>query len=340
MSVILSPTSESTVGVTPRSDLSVDTMRAIACIALVSFHTAGADPEASMRLADNHWLSILNRTFVDMRMPMFSFLSGLVFVDLGRTQKGAVEILRSKARRLLIPLVTVGLLYWLMRDLYGQDQPPAYRLLFFPYVQFWFLQATFVIMVSLTLLTAVTGHRDVMVAWLLLGTSVLLWFAQGRVPISFFSISGALYLMPFFMAGYLSRYLGRPRIDARVAVAILAIVIVIGAFLALEAMVVAPALRRVMGLTCGLAFCLVLLSLQLQSAHLARIGAMSYAIFLFHYFFITGAREVANLTWSGMPDGLVWLMGLVVGIAGPVILYSLIVRNRISAFLFLGLKIR
>ena len=62
----------------------IDTLRAMACIALVSFHVIGNSATAGLELPDTHPLHMLNAMLVDMRMPLFSFLSGLVFVEVRR----------------------------------------------------------------------------------------------------------------------------------------------------------------------------------------------------------------------------------------------------------------
>ena len=57
----------------------VDTIRAIACIALVSYHAVGGSPAAGMELDSTHWLAMMNAALIDLRMPLFSFVSGYVF---------------------------------------------------------------------------------------------------------------------------------------------------------------------------------------------------------------------------------------------------------------------
>ncbi|MEO0653804.1 MAG: acyltransferase [Pseudomonadota bacterium] len=322
-----------------RGDIAVDTMRAMACIALVSFHVVGNTPAAGMELPADHWLSVLNRSLVDMRMPLFSFLSGMVFVTLERTRRGPQALLGSKARRLLIPMLSVGALFWLTRDLMGQAQQPLGTIAFLPFAHFWFLQATFVIMAVFVALTWVSGRRDIWVAGLLMGLGAALWII-GAAPFGgVFSAHKALHLMPFFMAGYLCRRLGAPRMDLRLALAVLMALVAVGAGLALGVLELSLPLRRGLGVACGLVFCLTLLALRPQSRVLARLGAMSYAIFLFHVFFTAGMREAWLVLWPAVPEAVMWLSGVAAGILGPVLLYRAITRNMLLSFVFLGLKL-
>jgi len=184
-------------------DISIDTMRAIACLALVSYHTVGASPASGLELPASHWLAQLNTVFVDMRMPLFSFLSGLVFVRLEYLTRSPGKMVLSKMRRLLVPMITVGALFWTARALNGQAQAPLLSLFYMPFAHFWFLQATFAIMALFLLLHWTLPGRSTWLAAALLGLGALAWVAGPRPTVNVFSIVQTAYLMPFFMLGYL-----------------------------------------------------------------------------------------------------------------------------------------
>jgi uncharacterized membrane protein len=59
--------------------LYVETLRGIACILLVSYHVIGDTSSNGLRLPDGDLFSFVNRMFIDVRMPLFSFISGFVF---------------------------------------------------------------------------------------------------------------------------------------------------------------------------------------------------------------------------------------------------------------------
>ena len=148
----------------------IDTLRALACISLVSFHVIGNSGSSGLKLAETHPLRMLNAILVDVRMPLFSFLSGLVFVVAGRGYADAGWMRRgllSKGRRLLVPMVCVGTLFWLMRELTGQSQQPLWSILVLPYAHFWYLQATFLIIAVFILLVWALDGRDRMAAVIL-----------------------------------------------------------------------------------------------------------------------------------------------------------------------------
>ena len=56
----------------------VDTLRGLACILLVAYHVIGATPESGLKLHEG-MLRDVNALLAYIRMPLFTFLSGLVY---------------------------------------------------------------------------------------------------------------------------------------------------------------------------------------------------------------------------------------------------------------------
>ena len=190
---------------TRRTD--IDTLRAFACLALVSFHVVGDTPAAGLELPSEHWLQRLNATFVDIRMPLFSFLSGYVFVVLA--PKGALGAwtlrrMAAKVRRLLLPLIVVGTLFWLVRSQMGGAQQSLWTIYVLPYAHFWYLQATILIMASFLGLIWAMGGQSRNAAWALFVGGLVLWLVVPRFDLNLFSYADALRLSFFFAAGFLA----------------------------------------------------------------------------------------------------------------------------------------
>ena len=57
----------------------LDTLRGLACLLLVSYHVIGGDRETGLRLPDEHIAARINDFLALVRMPLFSFLSGMVY---------------------------------------------------------------------------------------------------------------------------------------------------------------------------------------------------------------------------------------------------------------------
>lgn len=329
--------------VSSRND-SIDTLRAIACIALVSYHVVGNSSKAGMEVPPEHWLALLNNTFVDMRMPLFSFLSGCVFLSLERLTRSPGQLLQSKMRRLLMPMLSVGLLFWLARTAMGQAEPALFNLLIMPYAHFWFLQATFVIMICFLFLYAVLPIRSTVLAAGLMVLGGLAWVAGPRPSLNLFSVIQAAYLMPFFMLGYLcahSTLLSRLRTALPRGGVVLALLALAGTgyALAVGRIDVASALdRRAVTLIIGAAFCLSLLVLSPRHAGLARLGGYSYTIYLFHVFFTAGSFETLSALAPRTPDALIWGAGLFAGLLGPVMVHHVVMRSALLSTVLLGLR--
>lgn len=327
-------------------DISIDTMRAIACLALVSYHTVGASPAVGLELPASHWLAQLNAVFIDMRMPLFSFLSGLVFVRLEHLTRSPGQMALSKMRRLLVPMITVGALFWAARALNGQAQAPLLSLFYLPFAHFWFLQATFVIMALFLLLHWALPGRSTWLAAALLGLGALAWAAGPRPPVNVFSVIQAAYLMPFFMLGYLCAHGGvmrrlRHNVPRWLAGLALIALVAIGAALAFDLLAVSePPYRRAMTVAIGIGFCLTLLTLAPRHAGLARLGGYSYTIYLFHVFFIAAGTLAVQQVLPQVPPGLLWLVGLALGICGPVALHQMIRQSAWLSTVLLGLRPR
>lgn len=349
----------------------IDTIRAIACIALVSFHVVGAGPNAGLHVAPDHWLAVLNQTFIDMRMPLFSFISGFVFVALAPKQslflpvsqrgtigRGAGKMLRAKARRLLLPMLVVGALFWTLRSLMVGPQVPLWQIAVLPYAHYWYLQATFLLMAlvigAVALVDrpeaaqALRARRERRVGAVLLALVLAVWIFGPRAGINLFSVNNALYIGPFFLAGFLLARLPRAQMalmgggGARrgLGAAVLTLSVLAGFALAREFVVLDGALRRAMTVLLGAGACAGLLLLRPQNGLMARLGRASYAIYLFHVFFTAAARMAMEALWPDIAPGLVWPVALCAGLLGPLAVQQALLLHRWSAWAGLGLRLR
>lgn len=326
-----------------KRNIATDTLRGLACIALVSFHVAGYTPDKGMELPSAHWLVLLNETLVDMRMPLFSFLSGTVFIALEHATRPTGQIMLSKLRRLYLPMLSVGLLYWCMLGVVGQAQDSLLNLPVLPFMHLWFLQATLLIIAAFLLLNAVSPVHSAKVAFALMVGGALWWLMGPRPSVNLFSVIQALYLMPFFMLGYLCSYVrrtgGHIRISGGAAFFILTGLGCLGALLAYDVLAPEQLVRRLLSLGIGAGFCVTLFALAPRSLTLARLGHFSYTIYLCHIFFTAGSREILLQVAPYLPDAMFWLVGLGAGLIGPILVHQVLVQNRVVAFTFLGTRV-
>ncbi len=336
-------------------EMHVETIRGLACVALVSFHAIGSDSRTGLELPADDWLVQVQACFAYMRMPLFSFISGYVFTSFATAGRSWGTLWLSKMRRLLLPLVSVGLLYWSLRAVMGYSQPGWPQIVVLPYMHFWFLQATFVLMSVLLagnwLWSVISGRapdaRGASVIAAALGLIGGVFYAWGTLrDLEFFSIPQAAYLAPFFMAGHVVALRGKTILAVLAARsrwlgwAGIAAAIVVGTLLAFDLIEVQSAgAKRVIGIVIGLVSALSLFVVQPKVRFLAWVGDKSYAIYLFHVLFLSVATEIwrkavaMDIHWAYLP-------ALLAGLLGPIAMQAVILRSNLLSVLFLGLRPR
>jgi surface polysaccharide O-acyltransferase-like enzyme len=319
-------------------NLPIETLRGLACLLLVLYHVIGADASLGLRVEDGpvRWL---NDGLAYLRMPLFTFLSGLVY-GLRPFAGNSRAFLVGKVRRLLIPMLFVGTLFAVLQALIPGTNSrvgPWYLLHVNPVAHFWFLESLFWVFLVIWALERWNLIRDVKGYLLALTLACALyltvrgWFMLG--------IEGAIYLMPYFLFGLaFSRFALKPYLTSawvRGGLLILAIVAVIWMGMPVSN----PDRRTVAMLAVGLSLCMLSLSLARVVPWLAAIGRHSYAIYLFHVFFTPALRIALNLMQIKLlPIDI--LLGLAIGLAGPIVLDRVASRFKWPALLLLGKSLK
>ena len=315
-------------------NLPIETLRGLACLLLVLYHVIGADASLGLRVEDGpvRWL---NDGLAYLRMPLFTFLSGLVY-GLRPFAGNSRAFLVGKVRRLLIPMLFVGTLFAVLQALIpGTNSAvgPWYLLHIRPVAHFWFLESLFWVFLVIWLLERwnlireVKGYLLVLTLACALYLTVRGWFMLG--------IEGAIYLMPYFLFGLaFSRFPLKPYLTSawvRWGLLMLAAVAVISMGMPVSN----PDRRTVAMLAVGMSLCMLSLSLVRVVPGLAAIGRHSYAIYLFHVFFTAAVRIALNLAHIKLlPIDI--LLGLAIGLAGPIVLDRIASRFKWPALLLLG----
>ena len=93
-------------------DRKLQALRGLACLMLVLYHVVGSDPERGLRVTDGG-LRLAVDGLAAVRMPLFALLAGVLY---GWRPQASWPALADKARRLLIPVVTVGTLFALVQS--------------------------------------------------------------------------------------------------------------------------------------------------------------------------------------------------------------------------------
>lgn len=130
---------------TARSDqLPIETTRAIATLLLVAYHVIGAGPHAGLQIDYPSDLRLFADFLLDLRMPLFAMIAGLVFAMKPLSPSGLPHFFAGKVRRLVVPGIVAMLAFEIAGSL-GHTQLDVKSHYLQPFVtgyaHFWFLQS-------------------------------------------------------------------------------------------------------------------------------------------------------------------------------------------------------
>jgi peptidoglycan/LPS O-acetylase OafA/YrhL len=319
---------------TQEKNAQIQALRGFACILLVLYHVVGDSPANGLRVADGpvRWL---NDGLAYLRMPLFTFLSGWVY-GLRPFQGSLTRFMTGKARRLLVPMLFVGTIFALMQAMVPGSNTAVqnwYWLHIEPVAHFWYLESLFWIFLGAALLDkwGYLGKPWGFGVWSL-GVLVLhLMFDGTRL----LGIEGAIYLAPYFLLGLLMSRFDVWQLMMSKAVALILCAVAVALIYNMGWPTPNPDRRTLSMLLVGLCLCVLVLRLPLPGAWWIKVGASSYAIYLFHVFFTAASRigtEKMGLSW--LPLQL--LLGALLGVVGPMLVEKIARQNRLSGLLMLG----
>lgn len=314
----------------------IQTLRGLACLLLVLFHVAGDSPDAGLRLPADHDLQFFNQVLIYLRMPLFGCIAGYVYArrPVGPEVAG---FMAGKARRLLLPLLTVGSTFALVQGLMpGVNSEPTalWQMLLLPMAHFWFLQALFLVFLAIVALERLgllrNAPRSLATAAFATGISLV-----AETP-AWFSIDSAVYLLPYFLLGIAARQAGA--MPKAVLAALGAAFIVIAVAVLTSSQPIWPR-QSLVAYTIGALGTWLLVSLPWRQRTLALIGDHSYVIFLFHVFFTAASRMVLHKL--GVDDTATLVVaGVLAGVIGPMVVGQAVERSAWASTLLLGAKLQ
>lgn len=307
-----------------RQNLSMETLRGLACVLLVAYHVVGSVALTNgLKLPSEHTLHRVNEALSHLRMPLFTFISGYVYCY--RPLTGAVgRFLRGKLRRLGLPLVVVGTLFALMQYLTpgtNTSYAPAdfWRIYLFPFAHYWYLQALLVIFALFALLEhwGLTRQPRVLVGLLV---ALCLFYPYREGLPGLFSLSLAFYLFPYFILGVLFYRVLQPVAERQVWRVPIALVLLCFGYVLFTSVLTDTSTLSYRSLGFSMLLLLLVASLRVHIPVLARLGTYSYAIYLLHVFFTAGMRLVLERLGLGHDYGS-FVLGLAAGLLGPILVY-------------------
>ncbi len=299
---------------------------------LVAYHVIGIGPDSGLKLQSGI-LKDANALLAYIRMPLFTFLSGLVYG--WRPYSGNWKaFIKGKIRRLIVPMLFIGTIFAIFQAITPGTSNHICDwqcLHLMPVAHYWFLESLFLIFLVILLLEQ----------WKALETKInfaIIFFIAaiafvGNIGTPWLSIAGTFYLFTYFLAGlYFTRFplqLTHPRATGYIAVTLVIL------FLVFFGNEYGGGRRSINALIIGLVSCAGLLLTKAESTKLATIGNYSYSIYLFHIFFTAASR--IGLTKLGISN--IWLLfiaGTSAGLIGPIVIENIAQRNKTARTLLLG----
>lgn len=315
-------------------------VRGLACLLLVAYHVVGV-PGTGMQVDDHSAYRYATASFDLIRMPLFTFLSGLVYAYRPVIAGRLGGFLVKKLRRLGIPFVVVSTLFYLvqtrMTGANGVYAPTGIRDIYlYSYAHFWYLQALLSIFALVGLLES-AGLLARPRRFAVVFAAAIAGCLTVHVDSDPFSINEACVLLPHFLLGVaVTRFGGevpRKRLLAGAGAA-LAIGVAIHQASLLGLLHETFGWNSAVALLCGMGGAVTLLQIMPRGRPLRTIGRSSYAIYLYHAFFTAGARIALHRLGAG--DGILFLSALAAGMSGPMVLEALVSTRPLTRLALVG----
>jgi surface polysaccharide O-acyltransferase-like enzyme len=272
---------------------------------------------------------------VYVRLPLFAFLAGYVYGLRPVSEFDAAFILK-KARRLLLPMAVVAAFFVVLQNAVPGTHAKhelTIDLIVYPVGGYWFIESLFIIFVATAALEQFGALKTP--AGFIVALACMTALQLGASVPSYFSLSGAVYLFPYFLCGLACN---RFQIDSRGAAHLALTAAVAGAmYLAVCLAQDSPLPARISATAflIGTGVSFLLLRQTWHPQVMLRIGQSAYAIFLFHPFFTSSVR-IFSYKLGFIEKNTLVIVATLSGIVGPLLLEALIRKTSVTAFLLMG----
>jgi glucans biosynthesis protein C len=328
-----------------QKDQSIETLRGIAIILMVAGHVIGHNSSTGMKVDGDSVFRYFYYSFQYLRMPLFTVISGYVY-SLRPVESGKLlSFFKGKSNRILVPMISVGIVQYLFRVFVpdinkSMELKDIWRILFFSFDQFWFLQSIFLVFIVAALLD-VNKAMSSLKKWIIVSLAAFgIYIFVPALDTTFFSINGFFRLLPFFILGCgIKRFEQQIFNKATIITGLVILIITITIqqliwFLYFELNTLPEKILSSVIAVTGIS---LLFKIRKENKFLARLGYYAFGIYLLHVFGTAGSRW-GLIKLGEAPDIVTFFVGLAAGLGGPVIVELVIIPFRIPRKLFLGLK--
>lgn len=329
----------------------IESLRGIAILLVVIGHVIGSTPAGGMKIDYPSFWRYLYIWIDYIQMPLFTGIAGWVYTLKPALNNKFKTFAYKKAIRLLIPMATVGTLYFIIQYLIPGTNMKGnladiWKIYIFPYTIYWYLPSLFLIFMIMYIIDKYKLCQSAK-AWLFLfaitwGISLVIKTATSDIP-NIFSYKGALGQLPYFIIGIGIHRFSRQLYEKR-AIGIYLLLTCAGlsllqykwyyivntgkdipfwyeAFLPLW---VASTL-------------MILLHINRSCRFFTWLGGFAYTIYLFHGFGTSGGRIIA--TKIGIDSSLfIFMTATVIALFLPILVEKVVDKWKLTRILFLGKK--
>jgi hypothetical protein len=301
---------------------------------LVGYHVIGGEAHQGLKVIEGNYREV-NDVLAYIRMPLFTFLSGLVYAY-RPFNTGFIGYTKGKFRRLLVPMLVVGTVFIATKSIVPGTNATSFDWRYLHIISvghYWFIEALFTIFIGVAVLEKFAFLANKTKFSIVFILSCLL-FLSG-FEIRYFALNGVMYLLPFFLLGVATERFSLMTVIKPSLGYLLLIGVFISLYLILSDFITLQDKRSFDGLVIGSIFCCAILAINLKINVLAKIGVFSYTIYLYHVFFTAGTRIFLNKL--GLTDiNIVFVLSLLAGVFLPILVEHAFNKNNTTRLLFLG----
>jgi fucose 4-O-acetylase-like acetyltransferase len=317
----------------------IEACRTIAILLVLAFHVFH-DIELEHV---NYIYNYLDFMFQNIRLPLFTVISGYLLAQ--RPINNYTSFMCGKFRRLIIPMILVATIQYIATSVIPWAKSPTklsqiYKIYYSSYDHFWFIQAVVLIFafVGFVMSTrSVNLHVRIICLTIL---SILMFGSNSVMHITFMSIGGATYILPYFIIGYVysiyNKYFTENNVKAIITIlfccAILLLQMTWSNYIELD-----TSKRSILGLIIGIICCLYFMNSNIKSELFSTAGKYVFSIYLYQDFGLTIGRHIGRHLLYISPH-VYFISTVIVAVAFGVIVHIALSKNRFTSLLFLGQK--
>lgn len=333
-----------------QKSLHIETLRGIAILFVVMGHVIGSGSTGGMQVDDNSVYRYLYCLFENIRMPLFTVISGWVYALHPVTKNSFFIFIQKKARRLILPLIFVGTTYFIIQYItpgtnHKQALDSIWKIYIYPYTLFWYLPALFWVFCITSIFEILKLLNTFRNWWIIICISWIVCFCEishiipDTIP-NLFAFKNALYLMPFFIVG-----LGLNRFKQKLSTPALQKVYLLGTLAGIILQQINYYLPEGtyfysmlhLAIPIGMISSAFLVYLDLRNPFFIWLAQYAYTIYLFHGFGTSGGRIL--LSKAHINNSLItFIFATILAILLPIVFEKILIRWKITKILFLGKK--